>query len=50
MGYILQCCSAWYEPPGEQIASPRGLYFSAATLGTWTLARGIFSTLLTLKK
>ena len=30
IGYILQRRSAWYEPRGEAIASPRGSYFSAA--------------------
>jgi len=44
MGYILQRRSAWYEPRGEAMASPRGSYFSAAALGTRTSARGIFST------
>ena len=44
IGYILQRRSAWYEPRGEAIASPRGSYFSAAALGTRTSARGIFST------
>jgi len=41
MGYILQRRSAWYEPRGEAMASPRGSYFSAAALGTRTSARGI---------
>jgi hypothetical protein len=44
MGYILQRRSAWYEPRGEAMTSPRGSYFSAAALGTRTSARGIFST------
>ena len=44
ISYILQRRSAWYEPRGEAIASPRGSYFSAAALGTRTSARGIFST------
>ncbi|TVU50590.1 hypothetical protein EJB05_01967, partial [Eragrostis curvula] len=44
MGYILQRRSAWYEPRGEAIASPRSSYFSAAALGTRISARGIFST------
>jgi hypothetical protein len=34
MGYRLQRCSAWYEPRGEAMASPRGSYFSAVVLGT----------------
>ena len=38
MGYILQRRSAWYEPRGEAMASPRGSYFSAAALGTRTSA------------
>ena len=44
ISYILQRRSAWYEPRGEAIASPRVTYFSAAALGTRTSARGIFST------
>jgi hypothetical protein len=29
MSYILQHRSAWYEPCGEEMASPQGSYFSA---------------------
>jgi len=32
MGYIIQRRSAWYEPRGEAMASPRGSYFSAAAV------------------
>jgi len=50
MGYILQRRSAWYEPRGEAMASPRGSYFSAAGLVLGPRLEAFSLPLLTLKK